>query len=221
MPETGDSGDRGGDGFLSRWSRRKTRSRQGQPPRAEARVDARQGRSLASAPAEDGMPAPAAGPAAGDEPVLTDADMPPLDSLGPDSDYSGFLSPGVSKDLRRQALARLFRSAAFNVTDGLDDYAEDFTSFTPLGDLLTADLRHRLEHQLQRSAERLDDAAPATAAETGEATTDDTEAPEAAVALAANPGDPPADLREPKDDAEPQVRPVHRPAPGGCPDESV
>ncbi len=69
--------------------------------------------------------------------------MPDIDSLDDDSDYSGFLSPGVSEALRKQALRRMFHSAAFNVCDGLDDYDEDFTSFEKLGDIVTADMRHR------------------------------------------------------------------------------
>ena len=32
---------------------------------------------------------------------LTDADMPPLDTLGEDNDFSSFLSPEVSKVLRK------------------------------------------------------------------------------------------------------------------------
>ena len=40
---------------------------------------------------------------------LTDADMPPLDSLNEDSDYRGFFSPKVSDALRQEALRRLFR----------------------------------------------------------------------------------------------------------------
>ncbi len=75
--------------------------------------------------------------------LLTDDDMPDIDSLDDDSDYAGFLSPGVSEALRKQALRRMFRSAAFNVCDGLDDYDEDFTSFEKLGDIITADMRHR------------------------------------------------------------------------------
>ena len=86
--------------------------------------------------------------------------MPPLESLGPDSDYSGFLSRGVSEALRRKALARLFRSPAYNVVDGLDDYAEDFTKFAPLGDIVTADMRHQLEQRLKRLADAESDTRP-------------------------------------------------------------
>ena len=75
----------------------------------------------------------------------TDEDVPSLDSLGPDSDYSDFLSKAVSPELRRQALRKLFSSPKFNVTDGLDSYAEDFTQHAPLGDIVPAEMRARLE----------------------------------------------------------------------------
>ncbi len=100
------------------------------------------------------------------ERLLTDSDMPPLESLGPDSDYSGFLSRGVSEALRKKALARLFRSPAYNVVDGLDDYAEDFTKFAPLGDLVTADMRHQLEQRLKRLADTESDTETETETET-------------------------------------------------------
>ena len=72
---------------------------------------------------------------------FTDDDMPALETLDEHSDYSGFLSPGVSEKLRKKALRRLFHMDAFNITDGMDDYAEDYTSFAPLGAIITADMR--------------------------------------------------------------------------------
>lgn len=88
---------------------------------------------------------------------LSDADMPPLASLGPDSDYSGFLSPGVSEELRRLALRKLFHSPIFNVTDGLDDYDDDFTSFGVLREAF-----HTRQHQAGDSG----DAVPERSSET-------------------------------------------------------
>lgn len=76
--------------------------------------------------------------------------MPPLDSLTADSDVSGFLSPRVSEALRKAALQRLFQQPEFNVMDGLDDYCEDYRNFKPLGEVVTADMRHRLEVIQQR-----------------------------------------------------------------------
>jgi hypothetical protein len=90
-------------GFLARWSERKQAARQGAPLPAEPSI------LTTEAPAAaEGAPGPGPEPPA--ERALTDADMPPLDSLDGHSDYSGFLSRGVSPALRRQALAQLFHS---------------------------------------------------------------------------------------------------------------
>jgi hypothetical protein len=83
----------------------------------------------------------------------TDADMPPIETLTEDSDYSGFLSPGVSEALRKQALRKLFHSASCNICDGLDDYDEDFTKFAELGDIITADMKHQFEMEAKRIRE--------------------------------------------------------------------
>lgn len=113
--------------FLSRWSRRK--QAQGQAS------------DQPLAPVAEEEP---------QSPALTDQDMPPLDSLKEDSDFSGFMSPEVSEGLRKLALRKLFRGAAFNLRDGLDDYDDDFTSFAKLGDLITSDMRFRMAQEAER-----------------------------------------------------------------------
>ena len=77
--------------------------------------------------------------------VLTDEDLPDVESLHEGSDFKGFMSPGVSDKLRKLALRKLFAGAGFNIRDGLDDYDEDFTNFEPLGDIVTCDMKHRAE----------------------------------------------------------------------------
>jgi hypothetical protein len=126
----------GDEAFLSRWSRLK------------------QAESQAVEPADQDEPS------IEDEQLaqLTDADMPPLESLTEESDYSGFLSPEVTEQLRQQALQKLFRSACFNVCDGLDDYAEDFTSFEKLGDVITADLKFRMQQEAEKLAQSAEEA---------------------------------------------------------------
>ena len=101
-------------------------------------------------------------PAVIEEKVLTDEDMPPLDSLDEDSDYSGFLSSGVSEALRRRALRKLFSSAVFNIPDGLDDYDDDFTSFAALGDIVTSDMKHQAEMEAERAKRAQASAEPST-----------------------------------------------------------
>lgn len=155
------------EGFIGRWSRRKS---------AEARTDEAPTIPVDSDPAEDALPLnqvvpghtpgrmqtmveadrlkeAADGPVGKAKPVLTDEDMPPLESLDEGGDFSGFLSPGVSEKLRRAAMRKLFSAAVFNVRDGLDDYDEDFTNFEPLGDIVTSDMKHQAEVAERRRRE--------------------------------------------------------------------
>ena len=119
--------------FYARWSRRKLESKTGLDV-VEESVSSEQ-----NADAESAVPA------------LTDADMPALSTRHDDSDYSGFLSPEVSDKLREVARRRLFRSKAFNIVDGLDDYDDDdFITALPLGDIVTADMRHQAEVKLEK-----------------------------------------------------------------------
>ena len=80
-------------------------------------------------------------PAAGDR----ESAPPSLESLDEKSDFSLFLSPGVNEDLYKKALRKLFRSPMFAQRDGLDDYDDDYRSFKPLGDTVTAHARHQME----------------------------------------------------------------------------
>ena len=135
------------DGFFSRWSQRKTLSREGIEPTPD------DSRELAAAPVES------APPTKSDEEASTALDdaplqLPPLESLGEDSDYSAFLNANVGKDLQRQALRKLFHSPKFNVRDGLDDYDLDFSNPEPLGNVITAEMRHRIRVEFERLVER-------------------------------------------------------------------
>jgi len=124
-----------GEDFLQRWSRRK--------------LDAQHGDQ--GAPAGESSTAMDVAPAA-DEPekVLTDADMPPIETLGEDSDYSPFLSAGVSDDLRQEAMHKLFTQPEFNITDGLNDYDEDYTQFAGLGSVITHEMKRMLQRELEK-----------------------------------------------------------------------
>jgi hypothetical protein len=98
--------------FLSRWSQRKREARE-QPPAVPpaADVDAR---------------AP---------------DLPPVDTLTPESDFGGFMHPKVDENLRRAALKKLFSDPHFNVMDGLDTYVDDYSKSDPLPAGMLAGLR--------------------------------------------------------------------------------
>ena len=148
----GDAKDLGyEEGFLDRWSRRKQADRLPEPAATEAMEQQ-------AVPAVDEDPAQ----------ELTDADMPPIDSLDGDSDFSVFMSPGVSEELRTEALQKLFHQPEFNVTDGLNDYDEDYTSFAGLGTLVTREMKRMLKRELKREleAEQAPDPAPEEEAST-------------------------------------------------------
>ncbi|HSM30280.1 MAG TPA: DUF3306 domain-containing protein [Woeseiaceae bacterium] len=143
--------------FLARWSRRKALSRKGEqlpepPEDADERAqDALQAEQEAVPVVESPAPEQVAD-ASGDEAP----ELPPLETLDENSDYSAFLGKGVPPDLKQKALKKLFHSPKFNIRDGLDDYDWDFTNPEPLGDIITAEMRYRVERELERLA-RLDE----------------------------------------------------------------
>jgi hypothetical protein len=68
--------------------------------------------------------------------------LPPVESLGFDSDFTRFLAPKVDEVVKRQALRKLFNDPRFNVMDGLDVYIDDYSKFEPIPDDLVGKLRH-------------------------------------------------------------------------------
>ena len=108
-----------GEGFMARWSRKKTEERLRQfDPNAEnvKKEDV----ALLREETADGKD--------NEERTPID-DLPDIDNLNKDSDYTPFLKDGVPKKLKRLALRKLWMSdPAFGVVDGLDDYAEDFSA---------------------------------------------------------------------------------------------
>ena len=88
-----------------------------------------------------------------DEPLLTDADMPQLETLTAKSDLSDFFNKGVSETLRRAALRHVFSLPVYNVRDGLNDYDDDYTKFEPLGDTVTSDMKWHKERKEREARE--------------------------------------------------------------------
>lgn len=122
------------EGALSRWSRRKLESTGvATEPEESAEQTAVNQESVSVDPREV------------DESRRTDEaliELPPIDELGPDSDFQGFMDPQVDDSLRRAALKKLFRDPHFNVTDGLDVYAEDYTNLESMTPAMVAGLKH-------------------------------------------------------------------------------
>jgi len=169
-----------GESLLARWSRRKLETDKDAadslPADERAAVD-----SAAALPLEqaDAQVKP-----------LTDADMPDLATLTEESDFSAFMSSGVSDELRNLALRKLFHAPVFNIRDGFDDYDEDYTSFEKLGGIVTSDMKHQAEVQQRKLREALQQQQPQQAA-LEEAEPEDGGALEAGVD-AADANDPPA-----------------------------
>ena len=130
------------ESFVARWSRRKQAAR-GDQNAHQAPSPAEAERSVAPTP----VPAPAV--------TLTDKDMPSIESLTGQSDFSAFLSPGVSEELRRKALYKLFHLPEFNVRCPLDSEYYDCSGYQPLGNMIT----HEMREALEREAEALKQAA--------------------------------------------------------------
>lgn len=102
------------DGFLSRWSRLKNESK-------------------AEEPAE---PVVAAPPSPEPEPETPPPELPPVDSLTKDSDFSAFLQAGVPAELRRAALSKLWASdPMFTQPEVFDLHMEDYNAH-PLGEVV-------------------------------------------------------------------------------------
>ncbi|HEX9811942.1 MAG TPA: DUF3306 domain-containing protein [Burkholderiales bacterium] len=144
-PATGDQSET----FLRRWARRKQ----------EARVEP---------PVPPVAQPPAVEVAKPPERILTDADMPPLESLGEKSDFSMFFATGVSEGLRQRALRKLFTLPSINQRCPLDGEWYDSHGYEPLGNIIT----HEMREAMEREAEKLKQSAMATPAEQSAAPAD-------------------------------------------------
>ncbi|WP_309246525.1 DUF3306 domain-containing protein [Ramlibacter montanisoli] len=66
------------------------------------------------------------------------SEPPPLptladtESLTKDSDFTRFVQPGVSPEVKNAAMKKLFADPHFNVMDGLDTYIDDYGKPDPI-----------------------------------------------------------------------------------------
>ena len=110
------------DGILNRWSRRKLES-----DRTAATLD----------PQPDPAPAPEPGQPLevaeqGEDPIPLD--LPDIDTLDKESDFTVFMQAGVPEEMKNLALRALWRSDPVLANlDGLNDYDEDFGSMLEVG----------------------------------------------------------------------------------------
>jgi hypothetical protein len=67
-------------------------------------------------------------------------ELPPLDKLTPQSEFSGFMHPKVGDALRRAALKKLFADPHFNIPDPYEAYSGDWTVGEAIPDEMMATL---------------------------------------------------------------------------------
>ncbi len=121
-----------GEAFLSRWSRLKRTAVKPEPEAVDVAPPVEESAALPVAVADE-VPADPAEPDAqatadgeADDPLK---DLPPIEELTGESDFTPFLRAEVPEDLHRQALRKLWTSDPIYANDdGLKDYADDYAS---------------------------------------------------------------------------------------------
>jgi len=102
--------------FINRWSDRKTAERDDQ---SLEQVEIPEQSAVASS-SEQGVTS--------DENITVPDDLPDINTLDKNSDFSLFMREGTPEHLKKLALKKLFTSdPAFSVLDGLNDYDEDYS----------------------------------------------------------------------------------------------
>jgi len=121
--------DEAPSGFLSRWSRRKAEVREGRAPEepTPAPAVAQRANVVAPNPNSAQAPSPSNEVAAKPMPSLADAQK-----LTPESDFTGFMTRGVTPDVKNAAMKKLFTDPHFNVMDRMDIYIDDYSQPDPL-----------------------------------------------------------------------------------------
>ncbi len=125
------------ESVLSRWSRLKRGTSGSKSADSAASVsppEPHSNKGLADlAEAQECVVTPAS--AGSGNPALaqeSSAELPPLDEISLERDFTPFMQAKVPEVLKRQALKTLFKDPHFNVMDGLDIYIDDYTKFEPI-----------------------------------------------------------------------------------------
>jgi hypothetical protein len=151
------------EGFFRRWSRLKSHadSAQGAPrepgnagsgtPVQRRAAAAGAGTSLQRAdelqavdlpPVAQTSPHPPFAPPSPDAAPRALPTIEDVAALGPESDFSAFVSQGVDKTVQRLAMKKLFSDPHFSILDGLDVYIDDYNKSDPIPAAMLASLEH-------------------------------------------------------------------------------
>lgn len=212
-----------GEGFLSRWSRRKREVAEAPEP-PPAAIPAAEAAPSGSPAEEAGPDAPATPPAERaacpipEIPEVDPASLPPVESLTVESDFSVFLKPGVPTLLRNAALRRMWSlDPAIRDYIGPVDYQWDFNTpgGLPFGfaNELTGDISKLLAQAIGKIEELAEDAPDKTAPEATEAATADSVPIEPPADQPEEEQAPPALVAEANTPAIASSSPIAEPAP--------
>ena len=119
-------------GFFSRWSQRKQAVKLGlaeediSPNKAQDKPQT----SVQNSEVSEASVKPEATDPAAESPKLPT--LSDVEQLTPDSDFSTFMTQGVSPEVRNAAMKKLFTDPHYNVMDGLDIYIGDYNTPDPL-----------------------------------------------------------------------------------------
>jgi hypothetical protein len=144
-------------------------------------------------------------------PTLEDAQ-----ALTPESDFSRFVQPGVTPEVKNAALKKLFSDPHFNQMDGLDVYIDDYSKPDPLPPAMLKQLASARflnlveeEEEEPEQEERKDEPQGSAANAPGREVADDP----AAQSVAQSPQNAP-DVEAPSHHADPDLRLQQDHAPG-------
>ena len=139
-------------GFLSRWSRRKLGQEVEEVPTGIPVVEPVAAEDAPSVEPEQEPIDPRTGKPMSE---LTDEDMPEIESLDSESDLRCFMSGKVSQALRMKALSKVFHSPKYNQVCLCAEYADDYTNFLPMGEIVPHDLKSAIAREAGKLVQRL------------------------------------------------------------------
>lgn len=119
-------------GFFSRWSQRKQAVKLGlaEEDISPNKVQDKPQPSVQNSEVSVANVKPESADPAAEPPKLPT--LSDVEQLTPDSDFSTFMTQGVSPEVRNAAMKKLFTDPHYNVMDGLDIYIGDYNTPDPL-----------------------------------------------------------------------------------------
>ena len=179
MSETSNNGE--GGNFFSRWSQRKQAVKQGVPlaealPAAntQSQTNPLQASSHnAALAAQAGAPQTKTAAPSQNETTQEPAKVLTLEDvskLTPESDFTSYMTQGVSPEVRNAAMKKLLADPHYNIMDGLDIYIGDYNTPDPLPEGMLAKMVGAQFLGLVKAPEDVAQSAPSEA-QTQEAST--------------------------------------------------